>query len=134
MNYIRKTILGTEVIVFWNHRIMSRVDGPGTTYEETNLYVVEVYYHDNGNVIGWTEKEEVRGSDLEEIRSTLTWMLEALDKPILSESELLAMAEAARERGDENPFPDILPVDDRLSLDEVLDSLGLDRSDVEEEL
>lgn len=76
--------------MYWNHRIMRRVENPGKTYEETNLYVVEVYYNnDDGYILGWTEKESVWGESIEEIRNSLTWMMEALDKPILDEVELL---------------------------------------------
>lgn len=119
-NKVTKVILGEEVTVFWNHRVMARNEG-----EETNLYITEVYYDSDGSTIGWTKGKEVYGEDIDELRQTLTWMLEALDKPILDESVLLAEAETARENGDEDIFPS-----ERLSLDEVLDSLGLDRSDL----
>lgn len=69
---------------------MQRVENEGTSYEETVLYIVEVYFDDNeGHIIGWTEKEEVWGENLDDIRQSLTWMLEACDKPILNEAELL---------------------------------------------
>lgn len=116
-------ILEKEVTVFWNHRIISRTEG-----EETNLYVVEVYYDTDGATIGWTEGHEVYGASLDELRQTLTWMLESLEKPILDESLLLAEAETAREQGDSEIFPS-----EYLTMEEILDSLGLDRSDLGDE-
>lgn len=73
---------------------MRRIDDPGTNYEETVLYVVEVYYNsDDSTIIGWTEKESVWGTDMDELRNSLTWMIESLDKPILDEADLLQRME-----------------------------------------
>lgn len=125
---ITKNVLGNEVTIYWNNRVMQRIDGIGTAYEETNLYIVEVYYHTDGTVIGWTEKEDVYGHDLDELRQSLTWMIECLDKPILIEADLISQARVARENGDEDIFPS-----EGLSIDELLDSLGLEREDIEEQ-
>lgn len=117
--------------MFWNHRLMQRTNDPGTTYEEQAIYVVEVYYHDDGGILGWTEKEDVWGNTVDEIRQTLHWMLDATEKPVLDEAILLAQAEEAREAGRESLWPeDIITPEDRISLDEVLDSLGLEREDL----
>lgn len=121
---IVSTILGREVTVLWNYRVMKRI-----TNEEDVFFITEVYYQDNGAVLGWTEGKDAWGENPQELRQSLTWMLEALDKPILDEAALLVEAEAARENGDEDIFPS-----ERLTLDEVLDSLGLEREDLEEEL
>jgi hypothetical protein len=90
--------------MFWNHRVMRRTEG-GTKH----LYIVEVYYEDfrdeePPSIMGWTESETVWCDEeyddgIEGLRRTLTWMLECLDKPILDEAELLAMAEEARANG-----------------------------------
>lgn len=117
---ITKVILGEEVTVFWNHRVITRVEG-----EETNLYIEEVFYDADGTTIGWTETKGLYGESVDELRQTLAWMLESLDKPVLDEARLLADAEAAKLKGEQDIFPN-----DHLSLDEVLDSLGLDRSDL----
>lgn len=117
---ITREILGEEVTVYWNHRAMARVEG-----EETNLYIEEVYYDADGKLIGWTEKGAIYGESVDELRQTLNWMLEALDKPVLDEPVLLAEAEAAKANGEEDIF-----TSDGLSLDEILDSLGLDRDDL----
>lgn len=121
---ITSIILGKEVTVFWNYRVMKRA-----ARDENEFFITEVYYQDDGSVIGWTEGKEAWGEDLDSLRQTLEWMTSALDKPVLDEAVLLAEAEAARENGDEDIFPS-----ERLTLDEVLDSLGLEREDLEEEL
>lgn len=80
--------------MYWNHRLMQRVEGQGTPYEETVLYVVECYYNTEDNsIIGWTEKEEVWGESVDSVRQTLHWMLDALDKPLLIEADLLQRME-----------------------------------------
>lgn len=82
--------------MYWNHRLLRKVDGKGTPYEETNLYIVEVFYKDfryegPESIMGWTEKEVgVYGENVDEIRQTLEWMLLALDKPILDEETMLS--------------------------------------------
>jgi len=79
--------------MYWNHRLMKR-----TEHDETLLYVVEVYYDSKDNsIIGWTEKESVYGENLDEVRQTLSWMIEALDKPILDEVELLLQIKPGHE-------------------------------------
>lgn len=86
--------------MFWNHRLMQRVEGEGTSYEEVVLYVVEVFYNESDNsIIGWSEKEYVWGENLEEVRQSLHWMLDALDKPVLIEADLLQRAEEIRAMG-----------------------------------
>ncbi len=109
--------------MYWNNRVLQRIDNAGTDYEETNLYIVEIYYNtDDDTVIGWTEKEYVWGDDIESLRQSLTWMLDALDKPILIETDLFQQVH-------ENPRVHI-DQEEFLTLNEVLDSLGLDRDDV----
>lgn len=112
--------------MYWNHRCLRRVDNIGTTHEETNYYIMECYYDLDGSIVGWTDKEYPYGESLDSLRETLTWMLECLDKPVLDEASLLSQAEQARKNSGEDIFPEA-----RLSLDEVLESLGLEREDVE---
>lgn len=123
MHKITSTVLGEEVTVLWNYRVMKRIKN-----DETIFFVTEVYYQDNGSVIGWTEGKDAWGENLEELRNSLTWMLEALDKPVLDEDALLEEAEASRENGAEDLWDS-----ERLTIDEVLESLGLEREDVEGE-
>lgn len=68
----------------WNYRIVSRETQYGTEYG-----IREFYYDGEGNIYGWTENNEtVYGDDVEDIRSSLTWMLEACDKPVIPQSKL----------------------------------------------
>jgi hypothetical protein len=121
LNKITSTVLGKEVSVFWNYRAMKRIKN-----DETIFFVTEVYYHEDGSVLGWTEGKDAWGEDIEELRQSLTWMLEALDKPVLDEAALLEEAEVSRENGAEDLWNS-----ERLTIDEVLDSLGLEREDIE---
>lgn len=115
--------------MFWNHRVMRRTEA-GTNH----LYIVEVYYEDfrdeePPSILGWTEKEEVWCDEdyddgVEGLRRTLTWMLECLDKPILDENELLAMAEAARVIGDIDGIEEAYETFD--SIEELLAALDAD--------
>lgn len=120
---ITSTVLGEEVTVYWDYRAMKRIKN-----DETIFFVTEVYYEDNGSVVGWTEGKDAWGENLDGLRQSLTWMLEALDKPVLDEAALLEEAEVSRENGDEELWDS-----ERLTLDEVLDSLGLEREDIEGE-
>lgn len=80
--------------MYWNHRVLRR-----TEHGVNELLIVEVYYDDEDNsVLGWTENAVAPWGDeeydgIEGIRQTLTWMLEALDKPILDEAQLLEESE-----------------------------------------
>lgn len=77
----------------WNYRIIERIVGKGTPYEETQYFIEEVYYGDEGNIEGWTQSEHVWGISPEEIRQVLEWMLLATEKPVLNEAELEAQTE-----------------------------------------
>lgn len=107
--------------MYWNHRVMERVEG-----NETLFFVVEVYYNtDDNSILGWTEQESVWGESVESLTTTLNWMLEALEKPVLNEAQLLREAE---ERG---PLPEE-PVETFMSFEELLDALEADGMDVDE--
>lgn len=115
----------------WNHRLMQRIEGQGTPYEEVVLYIVECYYNtDDGTIIGWTEKEEVWGESIEAVRQSLHWMLDALDKPVLIEADLLqrmeeitAMGGDAHDIGVDEDGDIYLGFDDPAEDDEYLDHL-----------
>lgn len=86
--------------MYWNHRVMKRLPDPVKYPDIVEFYVVEVYYDsDSGNIIGWTEKEYVWGSDVEELGTVLQWMTEALDKPVLDEAALLEESKRLEEMG-----------------------------------
>lgn len=63
----------------WNHRILAH-EHKGEVYFEIH----EVFYNNNGEPDGYTEKGvSVGGEDLESITWTLEKMFECRDKPIL---------------------------------------------------
>lgn len=109
--------------MYWNHRVVRRIE-----QGEEGLYVVEMYYNsEDDSIMGWTENESAWGTSVEEIRTTLTWMLECLDKPVLDEVELLAQAEA-------NPLnhPEHEEYE-TIEFDELLSELGMTRDDLDTE-
>lgn len=112
--------------MYWNYRILKKVISEGTEDEETELHIVEAYYKNDGSLLGWTKDGCVFAENLAELRNTLECMLESLDKPIYVEADLLAEAAALRETGAEDIFPN-----ERLSINEVIESLGLETEDVE---
>lgn len=112
--------------MYWNHRVIKRQVGIGTSYEQTEYVLSEVYYNDEDHsVLGWTEKEYPWGLNVDEIRQTLHWMLDATERPVLDEAELQAECDAR---------PDPIPEEqyERLTMQELLDSLGLEREDVDD--
>jgi hypothetical protein len=69
--------------MYWNHRL---VKGPAGEFT-----MREVYYDDDGTIIGWTEDPIAPfGNTTEEIIVELDRMSEACHKPVLQESELLS--------------------------------------------
>lgn len=69
-------------MTYWNYRVLMRPDPTeGETYE-----IHEVYYDEGGEITMWTERPaEIEESSVESLRSTLTHMLDALDKQPLRE-------------------------------------------------
>lgn len=66
----------------WNHRVMKRESGGET------LYGIHEVHYCGDEVEMWTSlPEPVVGESIEELRTTLTRMLAALDKPVLEVDE-----------------------------------------------
>lgn len=65
----------------WNYRVMKDNDGHFT--------IRETFYNEEKNIEGWTEECSPFGETLEELSDDLNYMLSALDKEILIESEVL---------------------------------------------
>lgn len=77
--------------MFWNHRIRKAVNEEyGITYYD----IVECYYDDDGNIIGWDEKSLApSGNNKEELKTELEQMLGAFDRPVIDEKKELPKAE-----------------------------------------
>jgi hypothetical protein len=72
---------GMDGVGYWTYRVIQK---------EGAYAIYEVYYDDQGTVEAWTESPVAAiGETLEELRQDLEWQLEALDEPVLEESELL---------------------------------------------
>jgi len=65
----------------WNHRVIAIRE------ERQDFFMIhEVHYDDDGNICSWTENPvSVSGDSLDEMRTTLHYMLRCLSKPILIE-------------------------------------------------
>ncbi len=63
----------------WNHRVCTKTEDEETLYE-----IHEVYYDDENEIEAWTVNAvKPLGNTLDEIRQELTWMLEAVEQPVL---------------------------------------------------
>lgn len=70
-------------LMTWNHRVFE-VKHKDETYFELR----EVYYDEQGKVIGYTQEgASPLGEDMDELRQDLGRMLLALDKPILKDED-----------------------------------------------
>jgi hypothetical protein len=68
----------------WNYRVMAFTDSEGTT----SYMVHEVYYGEDGRPEAYTEEGcRPYGESIEELRSDVEHMLEALKQPALSEKD-----------------------------------------------
>lgn len=67
----------------WNHRIIKTKDGEDDWYQ-----IHEVYYDDNGEINGYTERGTiVSGNSVEDIKWTLEKMLDSLNKEIINQNK-----------------------------------------------
>jgi hypothetical protein len=67
----------------WNYRVVKRIWNHPYWNEPTELFdICEVYYDENGDVDYMTDPVVTEDS-IEDIRETLQWMLDSLDKPVI---------------------------------------------------
>ena len=76
---------------YWNYRVIKRTyENPIDPGDPLDEYTVcEVYYYEDGSIKGWTEPVPASADTAEDLGKVFDMMLEALDKPILVEAELL---------------------------------------------
>lgn len=68
----------------WNYRITKEVYNHKYLAEPETIYGVrEVYYDDNEDIVNFSEKPIIIGDSLQEVKDTLTRMIECCDKPVL---------------------------------------------------
>lgn len=74
----------------WNHRILRHANG--------DLEIVEVYYNDDGSLMGWADADVYAHADADGGTASLArqvlWYRQALDKPIVDVSDFGAQSEA----------------------------------------
>jgi len=69
----------------WNYRVVKRIWNHKYLHEPMELFdICEVYYDENGD-IDYATESLITEESLDDLRKTLHWMLESLDKPIIDE-------------------------------------------------
>lgn len=81
-------------ISHWNNRVMKRtythLEGTPDEFTEDYFAIHEVYYDDEGEVTTYTtEPTSPRGENIEELRQSLEWMMEATKKPVLNYDKII---------------------------------------------
>jgi hypothetical protein len=75
-----------EITMTWNYRIMKRTcPETGETYYALN----EVFYHEDGSLMAYSERDDIVGGSPEEIIDVLEMMLTDAkkDAPVLTEDD-----------------------------------------------
>lgn len=67
----------------WNYRLLDRTEENG---DYPLIELVEVYYEDDGSLMGYCAVKCI-SDDVEEMRQTFLWYALALDKPVLKLSD-----------------------------------------------
>ena len=65
----------------WNYRIMVNGDG--------HFSIREVFYGDNKDIEGWTDECSPFGETLDELTNDINYMMQAFQRDILIESEIM---------------------------------------------
>ena len=69
----------------WNYRVVKRIWNHKYLHEPMELFdSCEGYYDENGDIHGMSGGLITEDS-LDDLRQTLQWMLESLDKPVIDE-------------------------------------------------
>ena len=70
----------------WNHRVVRRVWDSGET-----TYAIHEAYYELGQLADSITNDPVAvvGDNVEELRTTLQWMLNSLDKPVLNYEDIV---------------------------------------------
>lgn len=75
----------------WNYRVVHRVDVYPTGDDESHedvFYLIEAYYADDGTLTGWHPEVQPVGTEVAALGTDLVRMMEALEKPVIEESDL----------------------------------------------
>ena len=68
----------------WNHRVVRSWD---EAFGTETFEICEVYYDNDGNVIGHTEAISLVGNTMQELAEQLALMIECIDKPVIESLE-----------------------------------------------
>ena len=85
---------------YWNYRVVEKYNH---VFKEVDVELHEVYYDKDGIIQMWSENPvSPSGVSLEDLKEDITNMIEALDKPILKESELPSSEDFLKQLMSEN--------------------------------
>lgn len=76
----------------WNHRVIR--------YEDGSLEIVEVYYEDDGSLMGYSDatvyaRADDEGGAPDSLQRQVAWFLDSLDRPILDVGDFFAHTKGA---------------------------------------
>jgi len=65
---------------YWNHRVIKRI----YPHDKVLYGIYEVYYNDDDLIWSYTEEpRNIQCESVEELRQSLKWMIDCLDKEVL---------------------------------------------------
>lgn len=111
-NILREDKMGTCT---WDYRVMRRaVKIKGTKKYDVSFGIYEVYF-DNGRVEGWTtDPVEPHGDTLDDLKTDIKWMRQALKKPVLDYNKLDRQLKRRKRKPFSYKKEDYIPLDDLL--------------------
>jgi hypothetical protein len=75
----------------WDYRVCVGTAANATSLADEGeeiFTIIEVYYNDAGEIVLWSDNVGALGESPEELRRDLQCMIEAIDRPLLSEADL----------------------------------------------
>lgn len=68
----------------WNYRVFKRIHNHKYLHEPETLYEIrEVFYDENGDIVGIADTPDIIAHSMEDLKWTLQKMNECCDKPII---------------------------------------------------
>ena len=71
----------------WSYRVVERIAKRTHTDDAIWHEIVEIYYNDEGKIVGSTDAVSPAGDTVEDLRQDLELMLRATNKPVISHEE-----------------------------------------------
>lgn len=75
----------------WNYRVVHHVDRSPYVVDDDGedvFFLIEAYYDNTETLYGWHPEVRPTGDSVEAVRADLRRMIEALDRPVIEETDL----------------------------------------------